>query len=166
MLVLQILRRNTHIFFTNAKLSILSGISWLWMAKTFYPFVLNAPFIYPLKTSENLMVFWCFQGVDMGALRRNGSRNIFHYFSKCVSNSRSFSTIILKVTPIIEHKNTAEENILTHKVYSLLLKFEKNEVQYSNFHFHCCSPWHADFASDLCSIHISTRGYTNMMAVT
>ena len=102
----------------------------------------------------------------MGALRRNGSRNIFHYFSKCVSNSRSFSTIILKVTPIIEHKNTAEENILTHKVYSLLLKLEKNEVQYSNFHFHCCSPWHADFASDLCSIHISTRGYTNMMAVT
>ena len=120
MLVLQILRRNTHIFFTNAKLSILSGISWLWMAKTFYPFVLNAPFIYPLKTSENLMVFWCFQGVDMGALRRNGSRNIFHYFSKCVSNSRSFDTIVLKVASAIKHKNTAEEIIIYTHLQSLL----------------------------------------------
>ena len=26
------------------------------------PSVPNAPFIYPLKTSENLTVFWCFQG--------------------------------------------------------------------------------------------------------
>ena len=26
------------------------------------PFVPNAPFIYPQKTSENLTVFWCFQG--------------------------------------------------------------------------------------------------------
>ena len=27
------------------------------------PFVRNAPFLYPLKTSENCKVFWCFQGV-------------------------------------------------------------------------------------------------------
>ena len=26
------------------------------------PFVLNSPFLYPLKTSGNLTVFWCFQG--------------------------------------------------------------------------------------------------------
>ena len=29
----------------------------------FNPFVPSAPFLYPLKTSENLNVFWCFQGV-------------------------------------------------------------------------------------------------------
>ena len=25
------------------------------------PFVPNVPFLYPLKKSENLIVFWCFQ---------------------------------------------------------------------------------------------------------
>ena len=29
----------------------------------FNPFVPDASFLYPLKTLENLMVFWCFQGV-------------------------------------------------------------------------------------------------------
>ena len=28
------------------------------------PFVPNAPFLYPLKISDNLTVFWCFQGVQ------------------------------------------------------------------------------------------------------
>ena len=28
------------------------------------PFVPNAPFLYPVKTSENLTVSWCFQGVE------------------------------------------------------------------------------------------------------
>ena len=28
------------------------------------PFVPNAPFVYPLKTSENHKVFWCFHGVE------------------------------------------------------------------------------------------------------
>ena len=30
------------------------------------PFVPNAPFLYPLKISENLTVFWCFQEVEKG----------------------------------------------------------------------------------------------------
>ena len=30
------------------------------------PFVPNSPFLYRLKTSENLTVFWCFQGVEKG----------------------------------------------------------------------------------------------------
>ena len=32
------------------------------------PFVYNAPFLYPLKASENLKVFWCFQGVEKGCI--------------------------------------------------------------------------------------------------
>ena len=32
-------------------------------------FVLNTPFLYPLKTSENLTVFWCFQGVEKECFR-------------------------------------------------------------------------------------------------
>ena len=30
----------------------------------FNPFFPNATFLYSLKTSENLKVFWCFQGVE------------------------------------------------------------------------------------------------------
>ena len=35
-------------------------------------FVPNAPFLHPLKTSENLTVFWYFQGEKKGALGTNG----------------------------------------------------------------------------------------------
>ena len=30
----------------------------------FNPFVSNAAFLFPLKTLENLTVFWCFEGVE------------------------------------------------------------------------------------------------------
>ena len=30
------------------------------------PFVPNASFLYPLETSENRKIFWCFQGVEKG----------------------------------------------------------------------------------------------------
>ena len=36
------------------------------------PFVPNAPFLYPLKTSENLTVFLCFQGVQRDASGMDG----------------------------------------------------------------------------------------------
>ena len=32
------------------------------------PFISNAPFLYLMKTSENLTVFWCFQGVEKGCI--------------------------------------------------------------------------------------------------
>ena len=32
------------------------------------PFAPNAPLLYPLKISENLTVFWCFQGVEKGCI--------------------------------------------------------------------------------------------------
>ena len=32
------------------------------------PYFPNAPFLYPLKTSENRKVFWCFQGVEKGCI--------------------------------------------------------------------------------------------------
>ena len=34
----------------------------------FNPFFPKAPFFYPLKTSENRKVFWCFQGVEKGCI--------------------------------------------------------------------------------------------------
>ena len=37
---------------------------WAKSMENLNTFVPNAPFLYPLKTSENLTVFWCFQGVE------------------------------------------------------------------------------------------------------
>ena len=34
----------------------------------FNPFVSNAPFFYPMKISENVTVFLCFQGVEKGCI--------------------------------------------------------------------------------------------------
>ena len=34
----------------------------------FNPFVLNAPFLCTLKTSENRKVFWCFQAAEKGCI--------------------------------------------------------------------------------------------------
>ena len=36
--------------------------------RLFNPFVPNVPFLYPLKTLENLTAFWCFQGVEKGCI--------------------------------------------------------------------------------------------------
>ena len=41
----------------------------LWLSSFFFnPFVPKVPFLYPLKTSENRKVFWCFQGVEKGCI--------------------------------------------------------------------------------------------------
>ena len=39
---------------------------------SFNPFAPNAPFLSPLKTSENRKVFLCFQGVEKGCIGTNG----------------------------------------------------------------------------------------------
>ena len=40
--------------------------------RNFNPLVPNEPFLYPLKTSENLTVFWYFHGVEKSSLETNG----------------------------------------------------------------------------------------------
>ena len=55
----RILKKQSHCHTFGFKLCSMEDF---WVAiKTF---VLNTPFLYPLKTSENLTVFWCFQGVE------------------------------------------------------------------------------------------------------
>ena len=48
------------------------------------PFVPTAPFLYSLKASENLKVFWCFKGVEKGALGTDGL--IFYDFLVFIEN--------------------------------------------------------------------------------
>ena len=37
--------------------------------KPINPFISNAPFLYPLKASENRKFFWCFEGLGKGCIR-------------------------------------------------------------------------------------------------
>ena len=39
-----------------------------WNPDNFNPLAPNLPFLYPLKISEILTVFWCFQGVEKGCI--------------------------------------------------------------------------------------------------
>ena len=45
----------------------------------FNPFVPNAPILYPLKNSENLTVFWCFQGVEKGCIWNEWLKEIAYW---------------------------------------------------------------------------------------
>ena len=60
-----------HVTRSEVKIVLIRFLQWL-RAKLrlhrlthLFPF-LNAPFLYPLKISENCKVFWCFQGVEKG----------------------------------------------------------------------------------------------------
>ena len=44
------------------------NLQFLPKSMNFNPFVPNAPFFYPLKTSENRRFFWCFQEVEKGCI--------------------------------------------------------------------------------------------------
>ena len=48
----------------NLNLGPFRHLWWNIFAKIVNPFVPNAPFLYPLKTSENLAALWCFYGVE------------------------------------------------------------------------------------------------------
>ena len=54
----------------------------------FNPFVPNAPFLYPLKASENRKGFCCFLGVKKGCI---GSRWVYTWFSFC-SDQNNYET--------------------------------------------------------------------------
>ena len=53
------------------------------------PFVPNAPFLYPLKKSENRMIFWCFQGAEEGCIK-NKRVNLFQADLPLYSNAFYF----------------------------------------------------------------------------
>ena len=58
--------RETRSFDT---VKIYQNMDFLWpVFFLFYPFFLNAPFLYPLKTSENCNIFWCFQVLEKGCI--------------------------------------------------------------------------------------------------
>ena len=58
-------------FKLNSVLEKEKGVSHL----AFKPFFPNVPFLHSLKTSENLMIFWCFQGVEKGCIGNKWTNN-------------------------------------------------------------------------------------------
>ena len=50
---------------------------WNTGVKKINPFVPNAPFLYLLKTSESLTLFWCFQGVEKGCSGNECVKKVF-----------------------------------------------------------------------------------------
>ena len=59
------------------------------------PFVPNAPFLYTLKTSENLMVFWYFQGVEKGCMENKWVKTWINVAMK-KQNARIFQVKLQK----------------------------------------------------------------------
>ena len=69
------------------QLASLPGICWYvtvflknlqnFQSAVFDPFVPCAPFLYPLKASENLTVFWCFQGVEKRSISEAWVKDAF-----------------------------------------------------------------------------------------
>ena len=56
-------------------------------------FVPNANFLYPLKTSENLPVFWCFQGLEEGCIENklvNVMENIYGMSASIIAYAQPF----------------------------------------------------------------------------
>ena len=47
----------------------------------------NASFLYPLKISENLTIFWCFHGVEKGCIGNEWVNHIFTLWSKFFDRS-------------------------------------------------------------------------------
>ena len=56
-------RKRLKVIFVS-RLYVISQKSWVRLSKAVNRFGPNVPFLYPLKTSGNLTVFWCFQGEE------------------------------------------------------------------------------------------------------
>ena len=90
-----------------------TGLKWV------NPLVPNAPFLYPLKTSENLSVFWCFQGVKKGCIGKEwvketqARRNEWHQ-SLCMYTFRLGETkVIAWIFESLETSCTGKHNQIT-----------------------------------------------------
>ena len=94
-------------FFFQLSLGVAQLFHELQLQMLLNPFVPNAPFFYPLKTSGKLTFSWCFQGVERGCIenkwvntckhRHNGTHFILTLF---MSMSRPRSIYIVSMRPI------------------------------------------------------------------
>ena len=89
-----IINRSFKIIFSNCVwFPLILWALWLICSSTLFNlFVPNAPFLYPLKTSENRTVCWCFQGVKKGCIGDEWvNSSLFHFLQW------SFDPIIMRM---------------------------------------------------------------------
>ena len=53
----------------------------------FNPFLPKTPFLYPLETSEDRKIFWCFQGVEKGSIGSEWVKWLFKQLFRTASKS-------------------------------------------------------------------------------
>ena len=75
----------------------------------FNTFVPNASFLYPLEISENLTVFWCFQGAE----------------KRCIG-----SELVKRTFPALKHKNQLILYSANHIIHNFASKKHKSNAWY------------------------------------
>ena len=66
----------------------------LFYALNINPFVPNAPFLYPLKTSENRKIFWCIQGIEKECLEKKWVNQENQSFYECTNSFIYFIEVL------------------------------------------------------------------------
>ena len=88
-------------------------------------FVPDTPFLYPLKTSENLKVFWYFQGVKKGCIGDEWVKFFNEVFCSTILWVWKKGTVI-NITPYLQHLNLQEAKVLRCKYLEDFLWYGKN----------------------------------------
>ena len=100
------------------------------------PFVHNALFLYPLKTSENLSVFWYFQGVEKGCIGKE-LVNIQSIYQFSLNETRKWVTEV-KGKVKMKEVNLVEGGFYTAVVYSRTrIKIPLHSLYYWMFLWSC-----------------------------
>ena len=68
-------------------------------------FVPTASFLYPLKTSENLMVFWSSEGVENGCIGNEWVRFKYQDFDRLMSSAVSFHHVPIQKNCMKKYRN-------------------------------------------------------------
>ena len=104
------------------------------LKQPFNAFVPNAPFLYPLKISENLTVFWYFQGVGKGCIGNEWVKTKLSSLKLMLSHKKqglqidtSQTTVWNKVLNFLKNKltETATRGVPQKKVFLEILQYSK-----------------------------------------
>ena len=83
--------------------------------KLFNPFTPNAPVLCPLKTSENRMVSWCFQGVEKGCIGKEWVN---------ISNEGKKRTSYI-TTSSNKNQQKTKNHIICHNLQNKCMQFKR-----------------------------------------
>ena len=105
------------------------GRIWILQVE-FNPIVLDAPFLYPLKTSENLTVFWCFQRVKKGYIGNewiilvaaerlqanmrmfNQTNKVHSYVHPCCISYRDHSGLVMQTNIYMDNETLGWDGLI------------------------------------------------------